>query len=146
MKILVLNGPNLHLLGQREPEIYGNETLQDIEKLINEHFPDLDITFKQSNSEAEIITIIGNSTKEYSGLIINPAAFTHTSLGIYDALKAISTKVPCVEVHLSNTHQREEIRHKSLTAAACIGQIMGFKGYGYILGIQALLKYIDQES
>ena len=82
MKILVLNGPNLHLLGQREPEIYGNETLQDIENLINEHFPDLDITFKQSNSEAEIITIIGNSTKEYSGLIINPAAFTHTSLGI----------------------------------------------------------------
>ena len=146
MKILVLNGPNLHLLGQREPEIYGNETLQDIENLINEYFPDLDITFKQSNSEAEIITIIGNSTKEYSGLIINPAAFTHTSLGIYDALKAISTKVPCVEVHLSNTHQREEIRHKSLTAAACIGQIMGFKGYGYILGLQALLKYIDQES
>ena len=105
-----------------------------------------DMVESLSNSEAEIITIIGNSTKEYSGLIINPAAFTHTSLGIYDALKAISTKVPCVEVHLSNTHQREEIRHKSLTAAACIGQIMGFKGYGYILGLQALLKYIDQES
>ena len=146
MKILVLNGPNLHLLGQREPEIYGSETLQDIECLINEHFSDIDITFKQSNSEAEIITIIGNATKEYSGLIINPAAFTHTSLGIYDAIKAISNEVPCVEVHLSNTHQREEIRHKSLTAAACVGQIMGFKGYGYILGLQALIKYIEQES
>ena len=80
---------------------------------------------------------------EYNGIIINPAALTHTSLGIYDALKAISSKVPAVEIHLSNTHQREEIRHKSLTASACIGQIMGFRGYGYILGLKALVNHID---
>ena len=145
MKILVLNGPNLHLLGQREPEIYGSETLQEIEDLVLDHYPDININFKQSNSEAEMITLIGDATKEYSGILINPAAFTHTSLGIYDALKAISTQVPSVEVHLSNTHQREEIRHKSLTAAACVGQIMGFRGYGYVLGLQALLKYINQK-
>ena len=143
MKILVLNGPNLHLLGQREPEIYGKETLQDIETLLSSSFSDQEISFKQSNSEAELITWIGAATTEYDGIIINPAAFTHTSLGIYDALKAISSTVPSVEVHLSNTHQREEIRHKSLTASACIGQIMGFRSYGYVLGLQALVNYIE---
>ncbi len=143
MNILVLNGPNLHLLGQREPEIYGKETLQDIEIRLKSSFPDHDISFKQSNSEAELITWIGAAPSEYNGIIINPAALTHTSLGIYDALKAISSTVPAVEIHLSNTHQREEIRHKSLTASACIGQIMGFRSYGYILGIKALVNYIE---
>ncbi|MFL2876541.1 MAG: type II 3-dehydroquinate dehydratase [Pontiellaceae bacterium] len=143
MKILVLNGPNLHLLGQREPEIYGKETLQDIETRLKSSFSDHDISFKQSNSEAELITWIGAAPAEYNGIIINPAALTHTSLGIYDALKAISSKVPAVEIHLSNTHQREEIRHKSLTASACIGQIMGFRSYGYILGLKALVNYIE---
>ena len=143
MKILVLNGPNLHLLGQREPEIYGRETLLDIETLLSSSFSDQEISFKQSNSEAELITWIGAAPTEYDGIIINPAAFTHTSLGVYDALKAISSTVPAVEVHLSNTHQREEIRHKSLTASACIGQIMGFRSYGYVLGLQALVNYIE---
>ena len=143
MKILVLNGPNLHLLGQREPEIYGKETLEDIETLLSSSFSDQEISFKQSNSEAELITWIGAAPTKYDGIIINPAAFTHTSLGIYDALKAISSTVPYVEVHLSNTHQREEIRQKSLTASACIGQIMGFRSYGYVLGLQALVNYIE---
>ena len=115
MKILVLNGPNLHLLGQREPEIYGKETLHDIETLLISSFPNQDISFKQSNSEAELITWIGAAPAEYDGIIINPAALTHTSLGIYDALKAISSTVPAVEIHLSNTHQREEIRPVSYT-------------------------------
>ena len=143
MKILVLNGPNLNLLGQREPNIYGSESLTDIENILLKEFPDIEIIFKQSNSESEIITWIGESKDTYNGILINPAAFTHTSLGIYDALKAVETTIPAIEVHLSNTHKREEIRHKSLTAGACLGQIMGFQGYGYILGMHALLKTIN---
>ena len=129
MKILVLNGPNLNLLGQREPDIYGTETLSDIESDLIKNFPNIEIAFKQSNSESEIITWIGEANKKYNGIILNPAAFTHTSLGIYDALKAVENQIPAIEVHLSNTHSREEIRHKSITAGACIGQIMGFQGY-----------------
>ena len=142
MKILVLNGPNLNLLGQREPDIYGTETLSDIENDLIKNFPNIEIAFKQSNSESEIITWIGEANKKYNGIILNPAAFTHTSLGIYDALKAVENQIPTIEVHLSNTHSREEIRHKSITAGACIGQIMGFQGYSYELGMHALLKFL----
>ena len=108
MKILVLNGPNLNLLGTREPEIYGYETLADIETEMQTVHPDVDIEFKQSNSEAELITWIGGTRGNYDGIIINPAALTHTSLGLCDALKAVADEVPAVEVHLSNTHSREE--------------------------------------
>ena len=144
MKILVLNGPNLHLLGSREPEVYGNETLSSIHDQLKEEAPDVEFEFKQTNSEAELITWIGDAPTHYAGLIINPAALTHTSLGIYDALKAICNQLPTVEVHLSNTHTREEIRHKSLTAGACVGQIMGFKGYSYVLGLKALLHELEK--
>lgn len=143
MKILVLNGPNLNLLGTREPEIYGRETLAEIEAMLKHEFPETDIEFRQSNSEAELITWIGETRGTFDGIIINPAALTHTSLGLCDALKAVSDVVPAVEVHLSNTHTREEIRHKSLTASACIGQIMGFKGFGYALALQALLNRLN---
>ena len=139
MKILVLNGPNLNLLGTREPEIYGYETLADIEAEMNTIHPETEIVFRQTNSEAELITWIGETRGLYDGIIINPAALTHTSLGVYDALKAVADLVPAVEVHLSNTHTREEIRHKSLTAPACIGQIMGFQGFGYTLALRALV-------
>ena len=139
MKILVLNGPNLNLLGTREPEIYGYETLADIETELKGLFPDVEIEFRQSNAEAELITWIGETRGNYDGIIINPAALTHTSLGLCDALKAVSDVVPSVEIHLSNTHTREEIRHKSLTAPACIGQIMGFQGFGYTLALRALV-------
>ncbi|MEN7973330.1 MAG: type II 3-dehydroquinate dehydratase [Verrucomicrobiota bacterium] len=139
MKILVLNGPNLNLLGTREPEIYGNETLADIEAEMKTIHPEAEIEFRQSNSEAELITWIGETRGQYDGIIINPAALTHTSLGVFDALKAVADIVPAVEVHLSNTHTREEIRHKSLTAPACIGQIMGFRGFGYTLALRALV-------
>ena len=143
MKILVLNGPNLNLLGTREPEIYGTETLSDIEAELNTVHPDVKIEFRQSNAEAELITWIGETRGTLDGIIINPAALTHTSLGLYDALKAVSDVVPAVEVHLSNTHQREEIRHKSLTASACIGQIMGFQGFGYTLALRALVNKLS---
>jgi len=143
MKILVLNGPNLNLLGTREPEIYGRETLADIEATLKQSQPDVDIEFRQSNSEAELITWIGETRGVFDGIVINPAALTHTSLGLCDALKAVADAVPAVEVHLSNTHTREEIRHKSLTASACIGQIMGFQGFGYSLALQALLNTLN---
>ncbi len=146
MKILVLNGPNLNLLGTREPDIYGHETLADIETAMNACAEQMDqdvaIEFRQSNAESELITWIGDSRGKYDGIIINPAALTHTSLGLCDALKAVSDAVPAIEIHLSNTHTREEIRHKSLTAPACIGQIMGFRGFGYILALRALLNHL----
>ena len=143
MKILVLNGPNLNLLGTREPDIYGRETLNDIEARMKAAFPDVEIEFRQSNSEAELMTWIGASRGAADGIIINPAALTHTSLGICDALKAVGDVVPAVEVHLSNTHTREAIRHTSLTAPACVGQIMGFRGFGYTLALQALLHCLE---
>jgi 3-dehydroquinate dehydratase-2 len=146
MKILVLNGPNLNLLGTREPEIYGYETLADIETEMQTVLPEVEIDFKQSNSEAELITWIGETRGTYDGIIINPAALTHTSLGLCDALKAVADAVPAVEVHLSNTHAREEIRHKSLTAAACIGQIMGFQGFGYTLALRALVHKLSSNG
>ncbi len=143
MKILVLNGPNLNLLGTREPEIYGFETLADIEVEMNTIFSEVKLDCRQSNSEAELITWIGESRGQYDGIIINPAALTHTSLGLCDALKAVADVVPAVEIHLSNTHTREEIRHKSLTAPACIGQIMGFQGFGYTLALRALVNKLS---
>lgn len=143
MKILVLNGPNLNLLGTREPEIYGKETLDDIKAEMGTVHPEVEIEFRQSNSEAELITWIGETRGTYDGIVINPAALTHTSLGLADAIKAVADKVPTVEVHLSNTHAREEIRHKSLTAPACIGQIMGFQGFGYTLALRAMVHKLN---
>ena len=145
LKILVLNGPNLNLLGTREPEIYGTETLASIAQDMNtcaEKLGGVGIEFRQSNAESDLITWIGESRGKFDGIIINPAAYTHTSLGLGDAVKAVAKGVPAVEVHLSNTHAREEIRHKSLIAPGCIGQIMGFKGYGYILALKALVKHL----
>ena len=150
LKILVLNGPNLNLLGTREPDIYGKETLADIHQNLERcaHTlsaridPVIALDFRQTNAESELITWIGESRGQFDGIVINPAALTHTSLGVADALKAVADQVPAVEVHLSNTHKREEIRHKSLTASACVGQIMGFHGFGYELALQALIQRI----
>jgi 3-dehydroquinate dehydratase II len=145
LKILVLNGPNLNLLGTREPDVYGTETLDSIAADLTvcaEQLDGIELEFFQSNAESDLITRIGQSRGNYDGIIINPAALTHTSLGVADAIKAVADVVPAVEVHLSNTHAREEIRHKSLTAPGCIGQIMGFKGFGYTLALQALVKQL----
>ena len=141
-KILIVNGPNLNLLGQREDNIYGKETLEHIKtacqnksKLI-----DFDIDFFQSNNEGEIINKIHEVEKFYDGLIINPAAYTHSSIAILDSLRAISK--PKIEVHLSNIYSREEYRKKSITSESVNGLICGFGSNSYILAIEAISKLI----
>jgi 3-dehydroquinate dehydratase-2 len=142
MKILVLNGPNLNLLGRREPDVYGSEDLDAIVASLRGRATDLgvEIDHFQSNDEGALVSRIGQAADEYDGLIFNPAAYTHTSVALRDALLAVH--MPCVEVHLTNTHRREEFRHRSLTAPACIGQIMGFGGYGYELALEGLVKHL----
>ena len=146
MKILVINGPNLHLLGQREPEVYGAVTLADIEKAVADRAAEqgVELDTFQSNEEGVLVTKIGESGGNYDGLIINPAAYTHTSVALRDAIKACG--LPCVEVHLSNTHAREEFRHTSLTAAVCVGQVMGFGGKGYILALDGLVDVLRSKA
>jgi 3-dehydroquinate dehydratase-2 len=146
MKVLVLNGPNLNLLGTREPEIYGSETLADIEQSVTGWAAGRGVTveFRQSNHEGDLVSWIGATRGEFDGIVINPAAYTHTSLALGDALKAVADVVPAVEIHLSNTHKREAIRHTSLTASACIGQIMGFGSYGYQLALDALIQSLKK--
>ena len=139
MKIIVINGPNLNMLGKREPKVYGNNTLEDLENYIRNEFKEkIDVEFFQSNYEGAIIDMLHKANDEFDGVVINPGAFTHYSYAIHDAIKSIKTKV--VEVHISNVQQREEFRQKSVTAAACIGQISGLGFYGYILGINAILN------
>ena len=142
MKILVINGPNLNMLGNREPHIYGNATLDDLINFVKDTFIDsVEIDFFQSNHEGEIIDKLHESNNIYDGVVINPGALTHYSYSIYDAIKSIN--INCVEVHISNIHSRqEEFRKKSVTAGACIGQISGFGFYGYILAINALANSI----
>ena len=139
MKIIVINGPNLDMLGKREPTVYGNNTLEDLENYIRNEFKEkIEVEFFHSNYEGAIIDMLHRANDEFDGVVINPGAFTHYSYAIHDAIKSIKTKV--VEVHISNVHQREEFRQKSVTAAACIGQISGLGFYGYILGINAILN------
>ena len=143
MKILVLNGPNLNMVGIREKEIYGTRNYTDIVDYIKEEGAKRghEIDVLQSNYEGQIIDWLQKAYFEkYDGVIINPGAYTHYSYAIHDAIKAISN-IPVVEVHLSNVHAREEFRHKSVTAPGCIGQLCGFGEFGYILAIQALENY-----
>ena len=138
MKILVINGVNLNMLGLREPEIYGGETLQDLENKVSQFANGIgvEVDFFQSNFEGEVVEKIHSAMGEYDGAVINPGAFTHYSYAIHDAIKSVN--VPFVEVHISNIYGREEFRHKSVTAAACVGQISGFGFNGYELAILAL--------
>lgn len=138
MRFLVLHGPNLNLLGKREPEVYGTLTLDEINASLEVLAAELgcNISFFQSNSEGSIIDAIQTAPGVYDGIIINPAAYTHTSIAIRDALASIN--VPFVEVHLSNIYRREEFRHKSLMAPLAIGQISGFGNESYLLGLRAL--------
>ena len=140
MKILVINGPNLNLLGTREPSIYGSETLQDIKEMVDTYADEngIEIAHFQSCVEGEVVNAVCCANDEVDGIVINPAAFTHSSIALRDAIAACG--LPVVEVHISNTHKREGFRHTSLTAPVCIGQIMGFGSYGYILGVQALVN------
>ena len=142
--ILVINGPNLNLLGSREPDIYGSFSLDSLEKELTKHatLKQINLSFFQSNSESEIIDTIHNSKSKHDAIIINPAAFTHTSVAIRDALSAI--KLPVVEVHISNIYARESFRHHSYIAPVCIGQISGFGPKGYELAIDALANYLTK--
>ncbi|MGO5066293.1 MULTISPECIES: type II 3-dehydroquinate dehydratase [unclassified Clostridium] len=138
--ILIINGPNLSLLGKREPDIYGNITLEDINSKIKSHFKNenLKIDFFQSNEEGKIINKIIQSEQKYNAIVINPAAYSHYSIAILDAIRSIV--IPVVEVHLSNIYKREEYRKKSVTAEASLGVISGFGYYGYIMAIEFILN------
>ncbi|MCL5039111.1 MAG: type II 3-dehydroquinate dehydratase [Firmicutes bacterium] len=136
-RILVIHGPNLNLLGQREPEVYGSLTLEEINRQLEQKAQELgvELTLRQSNHEGEIVEAIQQARDRFGAILINPAAYTHTSVAIRDAIVAVG--LPVVEVHLSNIHAREEFRHRSLLAPVCQGQIVGLGAYGYLLGLMA---------
>lgn len=136
-KVLIVNGPNLNLLGTREKDVYGSETLEDIARRTNIEAQklDIEIDFVQSNHEGEIIDRIHDARGKYDAIIINPGAYTHYSIAIRDAVKAV--EIPTIEVHLSNIHGREEFRVKSVIAPVCVGQISGFGGNSYIVALHA---------
>jgi 3-dehydroquinate dehydratase-2 len=140
MKILFLNGPNLNLLGQRQPEVYGSATLADIEAKVRERAAKLGaaIDFRQTNSEGELVDWIQQAKGKFDVIVLNAAAYTHTSVALRDAIAAVS--IPTIEIHLSNIHAREEFRNKSLIAPVCRGQISGFGAASYILALEASIN------
>src|SRR5262245_37936599 len=142
-RVLVLHGPNLNLLGTREPEIYGTTTLAEIDKALAERAAarDAEVRCHQSNVEGELVTHIQQAKGWADAIVINPGGYTHTSVAIRDAIEAVG--LPTVEVHLSNLHAREEFRARSLTAARCIGQICGFGAQSYYLGLDAALSRVE---
>ena len=143
-KILVINGPNLNLLGEREKEKYGSVSLEDIKSECSKYAKknDLELAFEQSNIEGEIVNLIQNSRGKYSGLIINAAGYTHTSISILDAL--IVLKIPIIELHITNIYNREDFRHKSLISKAATGIICGFGVKGYIMAIEAMKNILQK--
>lgn len=143
LRLLVLHGPNLNLLGTREPSVYGLLSLTDIDKTIAQHAATLGIAVqsKQTNEEGELVTWIQDARGHFDGIVINPAGYTHTSIAIRDAIAAVG--LPTVEVHLSNIHQREEFRHHSFIAGVAIGQISGFGSTGYLLALEGLVAHLD---
>lgn len=144
-KILVIHGPNLNLLGQREPDIYGKVTIDDINKDLKKMAKAKKVMLKivQSNHEGEIVELIGRSAGKFAAILINPAAYTHTSVAIRDAVSSVN--VPVVEVHLSNIYAREEFRHTSLISPVAKGQICGFGKMSYILGLEAAISLISKK-
>ncbi len=146
MKILVINGPNLTLLGRREPTVYGRATLADIEAMLRLEASRLgmEIEFYQSDIEGELVRRIGEAAGAADGIVLNPAAYTHTSIALRDAIAAVG--LPCVEVHLSNTAAREPFRRRSLTAPVCVGVIAGFGADGYRLALLALAQRLGANA
>ena len=139
MKVLFLNGPNLNLLGTREPEVYGRTTLTDIEAKVRQRAQALkvEVDFRQSNLEGELVGWIQEAKGKFDAVVINAAAYTHTSIALRDAISAVG--IPTIEIHLSNIHAREEFRHTSVIAAVCRGQISGFGPKSYLLGLEAAI-------
>jgi 3-dehydroquinate dehydratase-2 len=141
MKIMILNGPNLNLLGERDSNTYGSDTLADIERLVRDSFPEIDFIFIQSNHEGDLVDAIHTARNgTVNAIVANWGGFTHTSVAIHDALELL--KIPKVEVHLSNIHAREEFRERSITGKAMNGVITGFGKYSYLLGVEAALKLV----
>ncbi|MBO2545559.1 type II 3-dehydroquinate dehydratase [Salegentibacter sp. BDJ18] len=138
MKIMIINGPNLNLLGTREPDTYGNKSFENYFSELQFKFQKTELSYFQSNIEGELINKLHEADKEFDGIVLNAAAYTHTSVGLGDAIKGIQT--PVVEVHISNTHSREEFRHKSYIAPNAKGVILGFGLLGYDLAIQSFLN------
>ncbi|MDF3384180.1 MULTISPECIES: type II 3-dehydroquinate dehydratase [Sulfitobacter] len=140
--VLILNGPNLNLLGTRQPEVYGKTTLADVEALCAEETArlGLEMEFAQSNHEGSLIDLIHAARGQHAGIILNAGAYTHTSIALMDAIASVG--LPVVEVHLSNIHARESFRHTSYIAPVALGQICGFGVHGYVLAIQALQRHI----
>ena len=146
MKVLFLNGPNLNLLGTREPEVYGRTTLTDIEAKVRQRAQALKVgmDFRQSNLEGELVGWIQEAKGRFDAIVLNAAAYTHTSIALRDAISAVS--VPTIEIHLSNIHAREEFRHHSVIAPVCRGQICGFGENSYVLGLEAAVYVNDSNK
>ena len=146
MKILLINGANLNMLGQREPEKYGNTTLSDIENRVIEKGRELGVVVEvwQSNHEGEIVDKIQSTKGIYDGILINAGGYTHTSVVIRDAIAAIG--IPTVEIHMTNIHAREEFRHTSLLSGVCVAQVVGFKEYSYTLAIEGIVNYLNKTT
>ncbi|MCH7517810.1 MAG: type II 3-dehydroquinate dehydratase [Candidatus Dadabacteria bacterium] len=147
MKILIIHGPNLNMLGKREPEIYGATTLEEINAALTSKAKGLgaEVTFFQSNSEGEIVSNIQDAMSKFEGVVINPGAYTHTSVAIRDAI--LSSGLPVVEVHISNVHKREDFRHKSFISGVALGVVSGFGVNSYMLGLSGLVDYLkDNEN
>jgi 3-dehydroquinate dehydratase-2 len=140
--ILILNGPNLNLLGTRQPEVYGKTTLADVEALCREKVKTLgfDVAFEQSNHEGALIDLIHAAKGKHAGIVLNAGAYTHTSIALMDAIASV--ELPVVEVHLSNIHAREEFRHRSYIAPVALGQICGFGAQGYLMALDALKAHL----
>ena len=138
MKILILNGPNLNLIGKREPEIYGNQSLDEYFEVIKQRFPDCDIETFQSNHEGVLIDKLQEAMDKYDGVVMNPGGYAHTSIALMDTVKAIN--IPVVEVHISNIYEREEYRHHSYTAEAAVKSIAGHGLEGYAEAVEYLVK------
>lgn len=139
MRIIIINGPNLNLLGSREPSIYGQETMEDCLASLRKRFPQIKIEYFQSNHEGALVDRLQDAAASHDGIILNAAAYTHTSIALLDAIRTIST--PVVEVHLSNVAAREDFRHRSMIAPACVGTIAGFGVDVYRLAVEALLCF-----